>query len=72
MGAYAGRLIEEAGLKGKTVGKAQVSTKHAGFIINLGGATAQEVLALIEEVRTTVYQRSGYWLEPELRILGRE
>ncbi len=71
-GAYAGRLIEEAGLKGKTVGKAQVSTKHAGFIINLGGATAREVLTLIEEVRDAVYQRSGYWLEPELRILGRE
>ncbi|HHT48457.1 MAG TPA: UDP-N-acetylmuramate dehydrogenase [Firmicutes bacterium] len=71
-GAYAGRLIEEAGLKGKTVGKAQVSPKHAGFIINLGGATARDVLTLIEEVRTEVYQRTGYWLEPELRILGRE
>ena len=72
VGAFAGRLIEEAGLKGKTVGRAQVSPKHAGFIVNLGGATAGDVLALIEEVQTEVERCTGYRLEPELRILGGE
>lgn len=69
-GAYAGRLIEEAGLKGRRVGQAQVSPKHAGFIVNLGGATAQEVRALIGEVQDEVWRRTGYRLEPEIRILG--
>lgn len=72
VGAFAGRLIEEAGLKGKTIGRAQVSPKHAGFIVNLGGATAQDVLTLIEEVQIEVERRTGYRLEPELRILGGE
>lgn len=71
-GAFAGQLIEEAGLKGRRIGQAQVSPKHAGFIVNLGGATARDVLALIEEIQTIVFQRTGYRLEPEIRILGRE
>ncbi|NLC52738.1 MAG: UDP-N-acetylmuramate dehydrogenase [Firmicutes bacterium] len=71
-GAFAGQLIEAAGLKGHRIGQAQVSPKHAGFIINLGGATARDVLALIEEVQNIVFQRTGYRLEPEIRILGRE
>jgi UDP-N-acetylmuramate dehydrogenase len=72
VGTFAGRLIEEAGLKGKTVGRAQVSPKHAGFIVNLGGATAQDVLTLIKEVQMEVERSTGYWLEPEIRILGGE
>ncbi|HHT05553.1 MAG TPA: UDP-N-acetylmuramate dehydrogenase [Hydrogenispora sp.] len=71
-GAFAGQLIEAAGLKGHRIGQAQVSPKHAGFIVNLGGATARDVLALIEEVQTIVFQRTGYRLEPEIRILSRE
>lgn len=69
-GDFAGRLIEEAGLKGKRVGNAQVATKHAGFIVNLGGATAQDVLDLVALVREEVHEKSGVWLEPEIRILG--
>lgn len=69
-GYFAGTLIEEAGLKGFTVGGAQVSTKHAGFIINIGGATAQDVLTLIKEVQSHVYEHSGVMLQPEVRIVG--
>ncbi|HBG17447.1 MAG TPA: UDP-N-acetylenolpyruvoylglucosamine reductase [Firmicutes bacterium] len=71
-GKFAGQLIEEAGLKGKRVGNAQVSPKHAGFIVNIGNATAQEVLDLIELVRVEVHNQAGLWLEPEIRILGGE
>ena len=69
-GLFAGALIEEAGCKGLTVGGAQVSEKHAGFIINRGGATAADILALIAEVRRRVYERSGVLLEREVRLLG--
>lgn len=69
-GNFAGRLIEEAGLKGKRLGNAQVSPKHAGFIINLGGATAREVLDLIDLVRREVHKKSGVWLEPEIKVIG--
>ncbi|NLW56411.1 MAG: UDP-N-acetylmuramate dehydrogenase [Firmicutes bacterium] len=69
-GDFAGRLIEEAGLKGKQVGQAQVAPKHAGFIINLGGAAAQDVLDLMALVREEVHRKSGVWLEPEIRVLG--
>lgn len=69
-GFFAGALIQEAGLKGLTNGQAQVSEKHAGFIINLGTATAREILELIEEVRSRVYARSGISLETEVRIVG--
>ena len=72
LGNFAGTLIEQAGLKGFTVGGAQVSTKHAGFVINAGGATAQDVLNLIKEVQYHVYEHSGVMLEPEVRIVGEE
>ena len=71
-GHFAGTLIEQAGLKGLTVGGAQVSIKHAGFVVNAGGATAQDVLALIKEVQRRVYEHSGVMLEPEVRIVGEE
>jgi UDP-N-acetylmuramate dehydrogenase len=71
-GNFAGTLIEQAGLKGFTVGGAQVSTKHAGFVVNAGGATAQDVLQLIKEVQSHVYEHSGVMLEPEVRIVGEE
>lgn len=68
-GHFAGRLIEDAGLKGARVGGAEVSTKHAGFVINAGGATCADVLALIEKIQKTVYDAAGVMLEPEVRIL---
>lgn len=71
-GHYAGTLIEQAGLKGTRVGGAQVSTKHAGFIINAGGATAQDVLALINKVQDCVYKQFGVSLHPEVRVIGEE
>ncbi|WP_093793826.1 UDP-N-acetylmuramate dehydrogenase [Sporomusa acidovorans] len=69
-GHFAGTLIEQAGLKGASVGGAQVSTKHAGFIVNAGGATAQDVLTLISKVQERVYQQFGVALHPEVKILG--
>ena len=69
-GQFAGALIEAAGLKGLAVGGAQVSEKHAGFIINLGGATATDVLKLIAEVQRRVQAHAGVWLETEVRIVG--
>lgn len=68
-GAYAGALIEQCGLKGHSHGGAQVSDKHAGFIINRSGATANDVKSLIREVQTKVYDETGYNLECELIIL---
>lgn len=68
-GHFAGRLIEEAGCKGLSVGGAQVSEKHAGFVINTGGASCADVLALMEEVQRRVKARSGVTLEPEVRIV---
>lgn len=69
-GDYAGRLIEQAGLKGLTVGQAQVSEKHANFVVNLGGATAADVAHLTERIRQTVGQQFGVWLEPEVKVWG--
>lgn len=69
-GYFAGKLIEDAGLKGLTVGGAQVSTLHSGFIINKGGATATDILQLIALVQNTVYDKFGVMLEPEVRIIG--
>ncbi len=66
---YAAAMIQEAGLKGLRVGGAQVSEKHAGFIINTGGATFSDVIALMETVTEAVYRRFGVTLEPEVRIL---
>lgn len=69
-GHFAGGLIEQCGLKGKAVGGAQVSEKHAGFVINTGKATCQDILALIRLVRATVFRETGVMLEPEVRLLG--
>ena len=71
-GHFAGALIEQAGLKGLTVGGAQVSEKHAGFLINLGGATAADFLRLKDQVQRAVMEKFGVELEPEVRIVGRE
>ncbi len=68
-GDYASRLIDEAGLKGLRIGGAQVSEKHAGFIVNLGDATFSDVYALMAMVITKVYKNSGVKLEPEVRII---
>ncbi|WP_308542921.1 UDP-N-acetylmuramate dehydrogenase [uncultured Oscillibacter sp.] len=68
-GYFAGTLIDQCGLKGLTVGGAQVSEKHAGFVINRGGATCADVLALIEEVQKRVWEARGVRLEPEVRII---
>lgn len=68
-GHFAGALIDECGLRGLTVGGAQVSTKHAGFVVNIGGATAADVRALLEEVKERVLQRTGVVLEPEIRLM---
>ena len=69
-GESAGRLIESAGLKGEKVGDAQISDLHANFIINLGAATARDVLTLINKVRASVLDRFGIDLKPEVKVLG--
>lgn len=71
-GFFAGTLIEQTGLKGYAVGGAQVSPKHAGFVVNSGGATAADVLRLIAEVQARVYAKHGVRLEPEVLVLGEE
>lgn len=71
-GHYAGALIEQAGLKGLKVGGAEVSTLHAGFVINTGGATCDDVCTLMKKVQNEVYDRFGVKLEPEVKIIGRE
>jgi UDP-N-acetylmuramate dehydrogenase len=67
-GYFAGALIQECGLKGATVGGAQVSEKHAGFVINIGGATCNDVLELCKKVSDTVYKEKGVKLEMEIRV----
>jgi UDP-N-acetylmuramate dehydrogenase len=69
-GDHAARLIESCGLKGRRIGAAEVSPKHANFIVNTGGARATDIEALIEEVRATVKARTGVALIPEVRIVG--
>ena len=69
-GYFAGTLIDQTGLKGYTVGGAQVSTKHAGFVVNIGGATAADVLQLISDVQEKVFSAHGVRLEPEVLVLG--
>lgn len=71
-GNFAGKLIMEAGLRGFSVGDAQVSEKHCGFVVNKGNATASQVKELMEEVRRRVYENSGIMLEPEVLFLGEE
>ena len=68
VGGFAAALIDQAGLKGFQVGGAAVSEKHAGFVVNLGGATAQDVIELLEQVSQIVFDCSGIRLEPEVRI----
>ncbi len=68
-GYFAGKLIEDAGLRGYRVGDAQVSEKHCGFVVNRGKATCAEVLQLIEEVQKKVKEQFGVQLEPEVRII---
>ena len=67
-GGYAAALIDQAGLKGFRVGNAGISEKHAGFAVNLGGATAEDVRTLLQTVSDRVYEQSGIRLEPEIRI----
>lgn len=69
-GYFAGTLIDQTGLKGFSVGGAQISEKHAGFVVNHNNATARDVLELIEEVQKRVYEKHGVHLEPEVRLLG--
>jgi UDP-N-acetylmuramate dehydrogenase len=68
IGGYAAALIDQTGLKGFRIGGAEVSTKHAGFVVNIGGATAADVLELLNCVSDRVYQAQGIRLEPEVRI----
>ena len=69
-GHYTGQLIQESGLQGKQVGGAQISTKHAGFIVNVGNASANDYIALISHIQKTIYKRNQIHLEPEVRIIG--
>ncbi|MBI5626623.1 MAG: UDP-N-acetylmuramate dehydrogenase [Nitrosomonadales bacterium] len=69
-GDYAARLIQQCGLKGKQIGGAQVSEKHANFIVNTGGATAADIENLINEVRAVVRQQTGIDLHPEVKVIG--
>lgn len=69
-GYFAGKLIQDAGLKGFTVGGAQVSEKHSGFVINIGNATAADIVSLMEQVSEKVKEDSGVTLEPEVKRIG--
>lgn len=71
-GYFAGTLIDQAGLKGYTVGGAQVSTKHAGFVVNIGGATCADVLQLVKDVQAKIMETNGVFLETEPLVLGEE
>lgn len=68
-GAYAAQLIDQCGLRGFSVGGAQVSTKHTGFVVNIGGATCQDVLELARQVKECVKEKTGFELEMEVRLL---
>ncbi len=70
-GDYSGRLIESVGLKGRRIGGAEISVQHANFIVNVGGATAADVYALVRLAQQTVFDRSGVWLRPEIELFGR-
>ena len=69
-GAFASALIDQCGLKGYRVGGAEVSTKHAGFVVNIGGATCADVLQLIKDIQEKVKNETGFFIEPEVEILG--
>ncbi len=70
IGKSAGQLIEQTGLKGFRVGNAEISEKHANFIVNLGGATAKDILSIMGIIQNRVYQKTGIRLEPEIKIAG--
>ncbi len=72
VGYFAGKLIQDAGLRGATIGGAQVSEKHSGFVINTGDATASDILNLIKHVQDEVYKQFGVELNTEVRIIGEE
>lgn len=69
-GHFAGKLIMDCGLRGACVGGAAVSEKHCGFIVNKGGATASDVICLIEQIKDSVYKKFGVMLEPEVKVIG--
>ena len=69
-GHFAGKLLEECGLKGRRIGGAEISTVHANVIVNTGGATAADVKALMEEMKSAVKDRFGMELKPEIQIVG--
>lgn len=71
-GYFAGKLIQDSGLSGFSVGGAQVSEKHSGFVVNKGDATAQDVLDLIKHIQKTVKEKFGVSLEPEVRLIGEQ
>ena len=71
-GHFAGKLIQDAGLMGYSIGGAKVSEKHAGFVINAGEAKAEDVLRLISYIKETVFEKFGVMLEPEVRLTGRK
>ena len=71
-GLFAAKLIDDCGLRGLRIGDAQVSEKHAGFVVNLGHATAHDILALMDEIKSRVYAATGVILDPEVRILGED
>ena len=70
LGHFAGKLIEDSGLKGKRVGGAQVSELHCGFIVNIDNATTDDILRLIRLIQRTVKHKFGVQLEPEVKIIG--
>ena len=71
-GYFTGKLIHEAGLQGHIIGGVQISTKHAGFMVNLGNGTATDYINLIRHVQTVVFDQFGVALEPEVRIIGED
>lgn len=71
-GYFAGKLVQDAGLKGYSIGDAQVSTKHSGFVVNKGNATAKDVCDLLEHIKNVVFEQFGVKLEEEIIILGDE
>ncbi|MCX7923653.1 MAG: UDP-N-acetylmuramate dehydrogenase [Clostridia bacterium] len=71
-GYFAGKLIEDCGLRGYRIGGAEVSQKHCGFIVNIGGATADDIVALINHIKTSVHSKFGLELQTEVKVVGEE
>ncbi|NLM74957.1 MAG: UDP-N-acetylmuramate dehydrogenase [Clostridiaceae bacterium] len=68
-GYFAGKLIEDCGLRGFSIGGAQISSKHCGFIVNTGNATSDDIIRLIEHIQKTVHEKTGVLLDPEVRVI---